>query len=140
MVIQESLRLYGPGVVAAREALTNMKLGDFDVPEGIHMWVFYPALHRDPENWGPDANEFKPERFANGISEACKYPQAYMPFGFGTRLCVGQTFAMLQLKIVLSLILSKFSFALSPSYQHSPIYKMLLLPEHGIRLQVRRVQ
>ncbi|KAK9920181.1 hypothetical protein M0R45_028740 [Rubus argutus] len=140
MVIQETLRLYGPGVVAAREALTNMKLGDFDVPEGIHMWVFYPALHRDPENWGPDANEFKPERFANGISEACKYPQAYMPFGFGTRLCIGQTFAMQQLKIVLSLILSKFSFALSPNYQHSPIYKMLLLPEHGIRLLVRRAQ
>ncbi|KAM5560774.1 cytochrome P450 714A1-like [Rosa sericea] len=140
MVILESLRLYGPGVIAAREARTNMKLGDLDVPEGIHMWVFYPALHRDSENWGPDANEFKPERFANGVSESCKYPQAYMPFGFGTRLCIGQTFAMLQLKIVLSLILSKYSFSLSPNYRHSPVYKMLLLPEHGIRLIVRRVQ
>ncbi|XP_004305066.1 PREDICTED: cytochrome P450 714A1-like isoform X2 [Fragaria vesca subsp. vesca] len=139
MVILESLRLYGPGVIAAREALTNMKLGDLDVPEGIHMWVYHPALHRDTENWGADANEFKPERFANGVSESCKYPQAYMPFGFGTRLCIGQTFAMLQLKIVLSLILSKFSFSLSPNYRHSPVYKMLLLPEHGIRLIVRRV-
>ncbi|KAL6142721.1 hypothetical protein ACLB2K_060998 [Fragaria x ananassa] len=128
------------GVIAAREALTNMKLGDLDVPDGIHMWVYYPALHRDTENWGADANEFKPERFANGVSELCKYPQAYMPFGFGTRLCIGQTFAMLQLKIVLSLILSKFSFSLSPNYRHFPVYKMLLLPEHGIRLIVRRVQ
>jgi len=140
MVILESLRLYGPEVIAAREALSNMKLGDLDVPEGIHMWVYYPALHRDTENWGLDANEFKPERFANGVSESCKYPQAYMPFGFGTRLCIGQTFAMLQLKIVLTLILSKFSFSLSPNYRHSPVYKMLLLPEHGIRLIVRRVQ
>ncbi|PQQ09439.1 cytochrome P450 714A1 [Prunus yedoensis var. nudiflora] len=40
MVIQESLRLYGPGVIIAREALTNMKLGDLDVPEGIHIWTF----------------------------------------------------------------------------------------------------
>ncbi|CAL9003080.1 unnamed protein product [Prunus brigantina] len=62
MVIQESLRLYGPGVIMAREALTNMKFGDLDVPEGIHIWTFIPALHRDPKNWGSDADEFKPER------------------------------------------------------------------------------
>ncbi|VVA14483.1 PREDICTED: cytochrome [Prunus dulcis] len=140
MVIQESLRLYGPGVIMAREALTNMKLGDLDVPEGIHIWTFIPALHRDSENWGSDADEFKPERFENGVSESCKYPQAYMPFGYGSRLCMGQTFAMLQLKIVLSLILSKFSFSLSPNYQHCPVYKILLLPQHGIKLLVRRVQ
>lgn len=140
MVIQESLRLYGPGVIMAREALTNMKLGDLDVPEGIHIWTFIPALHRDPENWGSDADEFKPERFENGVSESCKYPQAYMPFGYGSRLCMGQTFAMLQLKIVLSLILPKFSFSLSPNYQHRPVYKILLLPQHGIKLLVRRVQ
>ncbi|VVA14484.1 PREDICTED: cytochrome [Prunus dulcis] len=71
MVIQESLRLYGPGVILAREALAKMKWGDFTVPEGIHRWTLIPTLHRDPENWGPDANEFKPERFANGVSEAC---------------------------------------------------------------------
>ncbi|KAM1160019.1 hypothetical protein ACFX13_033867 [Malus domestica] len=140
MVIQESLRLYGPGVIMAREALAEMKLGDLDVPKGIHIWTFIPAVHRDPENWGSDVNEFKPERFANGVSEACKYPQAYMPFGYGSRLCIGQTFATLQLKIVLSLVLSKFSFSLSPNYQHSPVYKMLLLPEHGIKLLVRRVR
>ncbi|BFG36650.1 hypothetical protein CerSpe_229230 [Prunus speciosa] len=140
MVIQESLRLYGPGVILAREALAEMKLGDFTVPEGVHIWTLIPTVHRDPENWGPDANEFKPERFANGVSEACKYPQAYVPFGHGSRSCIGQTFGMVQLKIVLPLILSKFSFSLSPNYQHSPVYKMLLLPEHGIRLLVRRVQ
>nr|XP_028957184.1 cytochrome P450 714A1-like [Malus domestica] len=140
MVIQESLRFYAPSVLVSREALEKVRLGDLDVPKGVHIWTFIPTLHRDPENWGPDADEFKPERFANGVSEACKYPQAYMPFGYGSRLCIGQTFSMVQLKIVLSLTLSKFSFALSPNYQHSPVYKMLLLPKHGIKLLVRRVQ
>ncbi|XP_030925579.1 cytochrome P450 714A1-like isoform X1 [Quercus lobata] len=140
MVIQESIRLYGPAVVMSREAFADIKLGEFVVPKGVHMWFFIPALHRDPENWGLDALEFKPERFAQGISKACKYPQAYLPFGYGSRLCIGQTFAMLELKVVLSLILSKFSFSLSPEYRHSPVYKMLLTPQHGVRLLVTKLQ
>ncbi|KDO64199.1 hypothetical protein CISIN_1g022822mg [Citrus sinensis] len=139
MVVQESMRLYPPSVVMAREAFADIKLGDFVVPKGLHIWSLIPALHRDPENWGADSNEFKPERFANGISEACKYPQTYIPFGTGTRLCVGQNFAMLELKIMLSLLLSRFSFSLSPNYIHSPVFKMLLIPKHGMRLLVKRV-
>ncbi|KAL5807653.1 hypothetical protein ACOSQ3_028344 [Xanthoceras sorbifolium] len=139
MVIQESLRLYAPSVMVAREAFADIKLGDFQLPKGVHVWSFIPELHRDPDNWGPDAGEFKPERFAGGISEACKYPQMYIPFGYGTRLCIGQTFAMLELKVVLSLLLSRFSFSLSPNYRHSPVYKMLVMPQHGMRLIVKGV-
>lgn len=139
MVIQESLRLYAPSVVVAREAFADIQLGKLTVPKGVHMWNLIPALHRDPENWGADANEFKPERFAGGVSEACKYPQAYVPFGFGSRLCVGRTFALIELKIVLSILVSNFSVSLSPEYHHSPVYKMLLMPEHGMRLLVNKV-
>ena len=140
MVIQESIRLYGPAVITAREAFSDIKLGGFVVPKGVHIWSLIPAMHRDPENWGLDALEFKPERFAHGISKACKYPQAYIPFGYGSRLCPGQNFAMLQLKVVLSLILSNFSFTLSPDYCHSPVYKMLLTPQHGVRLLITKLQ
>ncbi|WCJ27886.1 Cytochrome P450 714A1 [Euphorbia peplus] len=139
MVIQESLRLYGPAVITSREVFSDIKLGDLTVPKGTNIWIPMISLHRDPENWGSDSNEFKPERFANGISEACKHPQAYIPFGLGTRLCVGQTFAMLELKILLSLILSNFTFSLSPDYCHSPVYRMLLKPKHGIKLLVKKL-
>ncbi|KAJ1407194.1 Cytochrome P450 [Sesbania bispinosa] len=71
MVIQESLRLYGPAVTTSREVLTEMKLGELVLPKGINMWLFFPALHRDPDNWGPNASEFKPERFVDGVSAAC---------------------------------------------------------------------
>ncbi|KAF2306605.1 hypothetical protein GH714_019743 [Hevea brasiliensis] len=140
MVIQETLRLYGPAVITSREAFADLRVGDLTVPKGTIIWISVMALHRDPENWGPDADEFKPERFAGGVAEACKYPQSYIPFGFGSRLCVGQTFAMLELKILLRSILSNFSFSLSPEYRHSPVYKMLLAPQHGIRLLARRLQ
>lgn len=139
MVIQESLRLYAPSVTVAREAFADIKLGDFQLPKGVHVWSFIPELHRDIDNWGPDAGDFKPERFAGGISEACKHPQAYIPFGYGTRLCIGQTFAMLELKVVLSLLLSRFSFSISPNYRHSPVFKMLVMPQHGMRLLVKGV-
>ncbi|PRQ42641.1 putative cytochrome P450 [Rosa chinensis] len=139
MVIQESLRLYPPATITAKHALADIKLGELDVPGGTNIWIFAHRLHRDPENWGPDANEFKPERFANGVSKSCKYTQAYVPFGFGPRICIGQNFVMTQMKIILSLILSKFSFSISPNYHHSPVSPMLLLPEHGIRLLVSPV-
>ncbi|XP_030546590.2 cytochrome P450 714A1-like [Rhodamnia argentea] len=139
MVIQETLRLYGPAIILVRETMTGIKLGEIDVPKGVVLWTSIPALHRDPENWGPDALEFKPERFKDGVSEACKHPQAYVPFGYGSRLCLGQTFAMLEMKIVLALILSRFSFLLSPEYQHSPVFRMVLAPEHGMRLVVRKI-
>ncbi|KAI4328684.1 hypothetical protein L6164_021019 [Bauhinia variegata] len=140
MVIQESLRLYSPAVAASREALGEIKLREFVVPKGINIWLFIPELHRDAEIWGPDANEFNPERFANGVSEACKYPQVYIPFGLGSRTCLGQTFAMVQLKIIISLLLSNFSFSLSPNYRHSPVYNLLLMPKYGVKLIVSRVQ
>lgn len=139
MVIQETLRLYGPAIILVKEAMTEIKLGEIDVPKGVTLWTSVPALHRDPENWGPDANEFKPERFKDGVSEACKHPQGYLPFGYGSRLCLGQTFATVEMKIALALILSRFSLSLSPEYQHSPVYRMVLVPEHGMRLVVRKI-
>lgn len=140
MVIQESMRLYPPSAINGKEALENMKLENLNVPKGTIVWVFIPRLRYDPENWGPDADEFKPERFANEVSKSCKYPAAYAPFGIGTRICLGQNFAMAQIKIVLSVLLSKFSFSISPNYEHCPKYGMILNPGHGMRLLVSPVQ
>ncbi|RVW74960.1 Cytochrome P450 714C2 [Vitis vinifera] len=81
MVIHESLRLYPPVAVVSREALADMKFGGIHVPKGVNVWSLVVTLHTDPENWGPDALKFNPERFANGITGACKLPHLYMPFG-----------------------------------------------------------
>ncbi|KAG4926485.1 hypothetical protein JHK85_052971 [Glycine max] len=117
MFIQESLRLYGPGVTTAREVLAEMKLGEHVLLKGIKMWLYLPAiLQRDTDNWGPDAREFKLERLAGGVSAAC------------------QTFALLEMKEALCLLLSNFSFVVSPNYRHCPVYRMLLTPKYGLTL------
>nr|QNS30016.1 cytochrome P450 [Nothapodytes nimmoniana] len=139
MVIQEALRLYPPVAYVVREALEDMKLKSIKIPKGINVQIVIPVLHRLPELWGPDVDHFNPVRFAKGITGACRIPQAYMPFGVGTRICVGQHFAMVELKVILALIVSRFSFSLSPAYQHSLVFRLVIEPENGIYLHVKRL-
>ncbi|KAI3473012.1 hypothetical protein Pfo_030095 [Paulownia fortunei] len=102
MVIQETLRLYPSGPTLSREALKDMNIGRIRA-----------TLHTDADIWGPDALEFIPQRFENGIAGAFKSPSSYMPFGFGPRVCIGQHLATVELKLLISLILSNFSFTVS---------------------------
>ncbi|KAB2634492.1 cytochrome P450 734A1-like [Pyrus ussuriensis x Pyrus communis] len=139
MVIHESMRLYPPTPVVSREAFADMKFEDIIVPKGVIVWTVMLTLHTDPEIWGPDSYTFNPERFANGIIGACKLPQLYIPFGVGPRVCIGQNFAMAELKVLISLILSKFSFSVSPNYIHKPSLRLLIEAEHGVRLLVRKL-
>ncbi|KAL8144474.1 hypothetical protein V2J09_017506 [Rumex salicifolius] len=139
MFIQEALRLYSPGAFVTREALQDVRLGDLTIPKGVNIWTLIPALHRDPDLWGPNALLFKPERFAGGVSNACKVPQAYIPFGLGPRNCLGKNFALLELKIILSHLLPAFTFSLSPNYHHSPTFTMVIEPSQGVYLLMDKI-
>ncbi|CAA0831954.1 Cytochrome P450 714A1 [Striga hermonthica] len=139
MVIQETMRLYPPTPTLSRETFKDMKIGHLTVPKGVNVWTMVATLHTDTTIWGPDALEFKPQRFENGIAGACASPSSYMPFGFGQRVCLGQHLAMVELKLLISLLLSNFSFELSPDYVHSPVMRMMIEPKHGVRLLVRKV-
>lgn len=139
MVIHESLRLYPPVPLVSREAFKDMKFGDIEVPKGVNLWTMVVSSHTDADTWGSDACQFNPNRFANGITGACKLPHLYMPFGVGPRVCLGQNLAMYELKILISLILSKFSISLSPKHIHSPCLKLLIEPEYGVNLLVKKL-
>ncbi|XVF82817.1 hypothetical protein PTKIN_Ptkin16aG0080500 [Pterospermum kingtungense] len=139
MVINEVLRLYPPACLITREVLEDFKLGNVNVPKGVHLWIMIVALHHDPNIWGPDADKFNPERFANGVNGASKFPHVYMPFGTGSHTCLGQYFVMAELKVLLSLLLSNFRFSLSPRYKHSPVMNLILKPEYGVDLLVRQL-
>ncbi|KAL0458974.1 UNVERIFIED_CONTAM: cytochrome [Sesamum latifolium] len=139
MAINESLRLYPPVSVVSREALKDLKFGGINFPKGVNLWTLVTTLHTDPENWGPDSYQFNPERFANGITGACKLPHLYMPFGVGPRVCLGQNLALVELKILISMILSKFSISLSPKYVHSPALSLVIEPGHGVNLLIKQL-
>ncbi|KAG6759567.1 hypothetical protein POTOM_036050 [Populus tomentosa] len=139
MVILEVLRLYPPVALVSRRALQDVKLGDTQIPKGVNIWIWAPALHRDPDLWGPDADKFNPERFIDGVSGACKSSHAYIPFGVGARMCPGNKLGMMQLKVLLAMILSSFNLSISPNYRHSPTLGLLLEPEHGVNLVIQKI-
>ncbi|KAI8008692.1 Cytochrome P450 714C2 [Camellia lanceoleosa] len=88
---------------------------------------------------GLDPSKFNPDRFANGIGSACKIPQVYIPFGNGPHICAGQLFAMLEIKVVLTIILSKFSFSLDANYVRSLVMENIIRPGHGINLIMQKL-
>uniref|UniRef100_A0A5B6YZI1 Cytochrome P450 734A1 n=1 Tax=Davidia involucrata TaxID=16924 RepID=A0A5B6YZI1_DAVIN len=139
MILNESLRLYPPAVATIRRAKVDVKLGGCMIPCGTELLVPIVAVHHDPGLWGHDANEFNPARFAQGVAHATKHPMAFMPFGLGARRCIGQNLAILQAKLAVAMILQRFSFDLSPSYQHAPTVLMLLYPQYGAPIIFRKL-
>ncbi|KAM0853358.1 hypothetical protein ACQ4PT_051119 [Festuca glaucescens] len=139
MVIQETLRLYPPASFVTREALSDINLGGIDIPKCTNIRVPIALAHRDPSVWGADCDRFDPGRFAGGIARACKPHHMYMPFGVGPRTCAGQNLAMVELKVVLSLVLSRFEFELSPNYVHRPAFRLTVEPGDGVLLIFRKL-
>ncbi|EOY05289.1 Cytochrome P450 [Theobroma cacao] len=135
MIMYETLRLYAPVNGLGRKVGREVQLGKLVLPAGIEFMIPNMALHHDPQLWGDDVHLFKPERFAEGIAKATKYnAAAFIPFGLGPRSCVGMSFATTETKTALSMILQRYTIALSPAYVHSPVSNLTLRPQHGIQV------
>uniref|UniRef100_A0A0E0HDK6 Cytochrome P450 n=1 Tax=Oryza nivara TaxID=4536 RepID=A0A0E0HDK6_ORYNI len=140
MILYEVLRLYPPVVLLNRRTFKETNLGGIKFPADMNLILPILFIHHDPEIWGKDASEFNPGRFADGISNASKYHDAsFFPFGWGPRICIGQSFALLEAKMALSMILQRFSLELSPSYIHAPYIVLTLRPQHGAQIKLKRI-
>ncbi|KAJ1292212.1 hypothetical protein BS78_02G374400 [Paspalum vaginatum] len=130
MIVNETLRLYPPAVAIIRKAKRDVELGGCVVPSGTEVMIPIMAVHHDAEVWGADATEFNPERFADDADRP-RQQMAFMPFGGGARVCIGQNMALMEAKVALALVLQRYKFRLSPAYVHAPRVLMILNPQHG---------
>ncbi|XP_051197224.1 cytochrome P450 CYP72A616 isoform X2 [Lolium perenne] len=136
-ILYEVLRLYPPSIALVRRTYKEMEIGGITYPAGVLIEMPVLLIHHDPDIWGTDVHEFRPERFADGISKASNDPSAFLPFGWGPRICIGQNFALLEAKMALCMILQHFEFELVPTYTHAPRNEKLLRPMHGAPIKLR---
>ena len=139
MILNEVLRLYPPAAVVSRLVQNETKLEKLSFPAGVMLSFPIILIHRDKKLWGDDANEFNPDRFAEGVSKATQNQAGFFPFGWGPRICIGQNFAIIEAKIALSMILQHFSFELSSSYTHAPTSNLTTRPQYGAHIMLRKL-
>ncbi|KAF7078820.1 hypothetical protein CFC21_083185 [Triticum aestivum] len=138
MIINETLRLYPPAVATIRRAKADVRLSDgCMIPRDMELLIPIMAIHHDARHWGQDAAQFNPARFAGGAARAAKHPLAFIPFGLGARMCVGQNLARLEAKLTMAVLLRRFQIRTSPNYVHAPTVLMLLYPQYGAPLIFR---
>lgn len=109
-VISESMRLYPPVYAIWRTPTQPVTLSDYDIPQESVVMLPQWALHRD-ERWFEDPGAFRPERWADP-----DHPDyAYFPFGGGSRVCIGNRFALMEAKLVLATIATSWEIETVPS-------------------------
>ncbi|VAI24395.1 unnamed protein product [Triticum turgidum subsp. durum] len=140
MFLLETLRLYSPLSTIQRKAGLDLEVGGITVPKGTVLTIPIASIHRDKEVWGEDAHEFNPLRFENGVTRAANHPNAFLSFSGGPRSCIGQNFAMIEAKIVIVMILQRFSFFLSPKYVHAPMDVITLRPKFGLPMVLKSLE
>ncbi len=133
-VIRETLRLHPPGWTIPREALARDEIDGVLIPKGATVMIAVYFLHRHPEFWS-EPERFDPERWREERAEP-KHAFAYLPFGLGGRRCVGEEFALLELRTVLARVLQYFRVETDPSHPVSPRPLLTLKPAQGVRLRL----
>ncbi|XP_034029938.1 cytochrome P450 4B1-like [Thalassophryne amazonica] len=138
MCIKESLRLYPPVPGTSRKTTKPMTFFDGrTVPEGCLLGISVYGIHRNPDVWeNPDVFDplrFLPERTAS------RSPHSFVPFSAGPRNCIGQNFAMNEMKVVISLTLKRYELIEDPTRKPKIIPRLVLRSLNGIHIKIKPV-
>ena len=133
-VIKETLRMYSPAPgVFMRRATTDVQIGQWLVPKGSLVSILSTLPQRDPR-WFADPDKFDPERFAPDAAKLIPRG-AYFPFGTGPRVCIGNSFATMEMMLMLAMLLQRYTLRPAPGKQQPGIIlQVTMRPEGGLRL------
>jgi cytochrome P450 len=133
-VLQETLRLYPPLWIWSRPPTEDDEIAGYHIPAGMFILMIPYVTHRHPAFW-TNPEGFDPNRFASGDPSG-RHPCAYFPFAAGPRRCVGETLAMMELKIVVATIARQFHLDLVPGTTIERALEFILRPKGGLPMRV----
>jgi len=134
-VFDEAMRLYPPAWGLAREAREADEILGYRIPKGAIIIVGTYVTHRRPDLW-PEPEQFRPERFM--AASGARHKFAYLPFGGGPRLCIGQTFALMEGPLVLATLAQRFRVELAADQVVAPDPTFTLRPRDGVQVVLCR--
>ena len=134
-VIKETMRILSPVPLVLRTVKEDLTVAGKTIPKDSTLMVFLTMIHRD-ERYFPDPERFDPDRFLPENS-ADRHPYAFIPFSAGKRNCIGQRFAMMEMKVIIANVLRKFKVeALRPTNEIEKLGELVLKPKGGIPIKI----
>jgi cytochrome P450 len=136
MVVKETMRLYPSVWLIGREAIRDCEIGGHLIQAGESLFMSQWLKHRDARYF-KDADKFVPERWRDdAVKQLPKF--AYFPFGGGPRICIGNSFAMMEAVLVLATVCQRFDLTSAPGYRVNPWPAITLYPKGGVFLRVEQ--
>ncbi|KAJ8981728.1 hypothetical protein NQ317_003793 [Molorchus minor] len=131
-VVKESMRLLPPVPLIGRMTNRDVQYKGNTIPAGTSIAIFIHGIHKDPDYF-PDPEKFDPSRF---LQNDGTNPYSYIPFSAGPRNCIGQKFAMLEMKSCLSNVIRKFELRPSvPEHKMIMTSNIIFKSENGVKLR-----
>jgi cytochrome P450 len=130
MVVKEAMRLYPAAWAVSREATEDVQLREVVIPKGSVAGLMLYSAHHDAR-WFPEPEKFDPERFSPEREHTIpRY--AYLPFGAGPRVCIGNSFALMEARLLLATIAQRYTLALAPGQTVQTLARITLIPKGGL--------
>lgn len=137
-VVKETMRMYPPAWTTDRMPIEDDVVDGYPIPKDTPTLLFIYGAHHNPKYWD-EPEVFKPERFSKEAS--AKRPKfAYLPFGGGPRLCIGQNFALMEMQMILVELLRRFDFELTREQPIELQPLVTLHPRGGMQMKIKPKQ
>jgi cytochrome P450 len=135
-VVTESMRLYPPAWLVGRRSIHDYTIAGYKVPPRSIIVMSQWIVHRDARHY-PDPERFDPDRWTPDFK--ARLPRfAYFPFGGGPRQCIGESFAWMELVLLVATIAQQWRFALVPGHPVVPHAAITLRPKYGMKMVATR--